>query len=522
VRGSTGRAIVFVDFLRAFFKNRRANVALTFALAAIPLVAMVGMAVDIANAMRARLALEDATDSAALSLARQSASIADSAISSTAKAYVDASYNVTAGGATITSATIDRSTITATIDDRVNVPTYFASLVGVPSLPVSAHAVAKGLLLEIALVLDTSGSMSQSAGSGGSKISALKTASGNFLDAMFGTQATSQRVSVGIVPFSTSVRVLASGSAPPAWMDTTGLAPDAFDDLDSRSKTRFQLFSSMQSQSWGGCVMTRPSPYDVSDDAPTTATPATLFVPWFAPDEPDANPPWPQTAYENDYISDTGGTCTGSITGMTDVQKEARACKYSGAKAASGLGPNYLCDSTALTPLTSTRATLNSAINALQANGDTNIMEGVMWGWRVLSPGAPFTEGKPYGAPNNRKVIVLMTDGVNNYNGVNNPNMSYYFTYGFAKDGRIGQVTSDNTTLTSLLNSKTLQACANAKAQGIMIYTIGFGAGATGSTSLLQSCATDPKYAYFPKNSSDLVPVFQKIAQSINSLRIAE
>jgi hypothetical protein len=149
-------------------------------------------------------------------------------------------------------------------------------------------------------------------------------------------------------------------------------------------------------------------------------------------------------------------------------------------------------------------------------------MEGVMWGWRVLSPGDPFTQGKPYNAPNNRKVIVLMTDGENNYNAASNPNMSYYFTYGFAKDGRIGQVTNNNNTLTTLLNTKTLQACANAKAQGIMIYTIGFGAGASGSTALLQSCATATKYAYFPQNSSDLVPVFQQIAQSINALRIAE
>jgi Flp pilus assembly protein TadG len=506
--------------IRRFCRDRGANVAITFALAALPLSAMVGMGVDLANAERVKLALEDATDSAALGLARQSQTIADSAVAATAKSFVDASFKATPGGATITSATIDRTSIIATIDDKVNVPTFFSQLVGVSSLPVTAHSQARGLLLEIAMVLDTSGSMSQSAGTGGSKISALRTASGNFLDAMFGTQSTSQRVSVGIVPFSTAVRVLPAASAPPSWMDTTGAAPDAFDDLDATTRTRFQLFSAMRNQSWGGCVMTRPSPYDVTDDAPGSG--ATLFVPWFAPDEPDTNLGYSQTAYENNYISDTGGSCSGSITGWTDVRKQNRACKYTGATAASGLGPNYLCVSSPITPLTGTRSTLDSAISALQANGDTNIMEGVMWGWRVLSPGAPFTEGKAYNAPNNRKVIVLMTDGVNNYNGVNNPNMSYYFTYGFAKDGRIGQATSNNTTLTTLLNTKTLQACTNAKAQGILIYTIGFGAGASGSTSLLTSCASDPKYAYFPQNSSDLVPVFQKIAQSINSLRIAE
>ncbi len=45
----------------------------------------------------------------------------------------------------------------------------------------------------------------------------------------------------------------------------------------------------------------------------------------------------------------------------------------------------------------------------------TSIGEGAAWGWRTLSPGAPFTEGRPYGAEENQKVLVLMTDGQNTY-----------------------------------------------------------------------------------------------------------
>ncbi len=504
-----------------FARCAKANVAMTFALALIPLTMLAGLGIDLADATRVKWALQDATDEAALSLARQAPTIADNAIASSAKAYILASYNKTVQ-VTVTSATIDRNTITATLDAKANVPTYFSQMFGVSSIPVTAHAVAKGMLLEIALVLDTSGSMSQSAGSGGSKISALRSASSSFLDAMFGTQSTSQRVAVSVVPFATNVRVVAAGSSPPSWMDTAGQAPDAYDDFDSTARTRFQMLAWMRNQSWGGCVMTRPAPYDTNDAAPSTGTPATLFVPWFAPDEPDTTLSWGQSQYENDYISDTGGNCKGSTKNLTDLQLQNRTCKYKSASPASGLGPNFLCDSNTITPLTNNRSILNPAISALQAAGDTNILEGVAWGWRTLSPAAPFTEGKSYTAPNNRKVIVLMTDGQNNYNGVNNPNMSYYFTYGFAKDGRIGQVTNNNSTLTTLMDAKTLQACANAKAQGILIYTIGFGSGANGSASLLQSCASSPSDYYAPQNSSDLIPVFQKIAQSINSLRIAQ
>ncbi len=118
--------------------------------------------------------------------------------------------------------------------------------------------------------------------------------------------------------------------------------------------------------------------------------------------------------------------------------------------------------------------------------------------------------------------MILMTDGMNNYNGVNNPDMSYYFTYGFSRNGLLGNATTDNNALNALLDAKTLQACANAKALGIVIYTIGFGSGAAGSASLLQNCATKTSYYYAPQTASDLTPVFQQIAQSINSLRLSQ
>ncbi len=55
---------------------------------------------------------------------------------------------------------------------------------------------------------------------------------------------------------------------------------------------------------------------------------------------------------------------------------------------------------------------------------------------------------------------------------------------------------------------------------GIVIYAIAFGN--TADTNLLKSCASDTNYFYQPQNSSDLDPVFQKIAQSINNLRLSQ
>lgn len=525
-------------FARAFADDRRGNVMIVLALCLIPILAFIGAAVDMANAQRVRAQLQDATDSAVLAVARDGLRLTDAQIKPQADAYMKASYRYLKSiPYTITNVTFDRTTVTAVLDTKATVPTSFMQIVGIRTVPITAHAVSKGLGFEVAMVLDTSYSMTEYAGTT-KKIDALKTAAASFLDSMFGTSATSQRVSIAVVPFSTTVRVLPAGSAAPTWLDTTGAATYAFDDLDTTSSTYapWKLFSQLKNTTWGGCVMTRASPYDTDDTAPSGAT---LFRPWFWPDEPDDTPTnhreiissgWSGTkyaSYPNDYLSDTGGTCTGTPSGTAGsaalaLKYQERSCKYKNATY-SGAGPNYYCDTSPITTLTGTRATLDSAITALNPSSNTNILEGLMWGWRVLSPTEPFTQGKLYTAANNRKVIILMTDGQNNY-GANDNNQNYgnYFTYGFAKDGHIGVTTNDNDTLNAKLDAKTLTACTNAKGKGIVIYTIGFGAGATVSQSLLRSCASDPSYFYQPATSADLKPVFLAIAQSINRLRIAE
>ncbi len=86
----------------------------------------------------------------------------------------------------------------------------------------------------------------------------------------------------------------------------------------------------------------------------------------------------------------------------------------------------------------------------MKADGGTNILEGVMWGWRTLSPNAPFADGRNYnwesGRIKNRKFIVVMTDGDNVWNALNNPNGSIYSPFGYFKDNRLGQASARATT----------------------------------------------------------------------------
>ncbi|MCX7324932.1 MAG: hypothetical protein NTZ14_10975 [Hyphomicrobiales bacterium] len=64
--------------------------------------------------------------------------------------------------------------------------------------------------------------------------------------------------------------------------------------------------------------------------------------------------------------------------------------------------------------------------------------EGIMWGWRKLSPRARFADGAAYGTDGNKKILVIMTDGENQIGGnnLNGPVMSHCSAYGYMRWGR--------------------------------------------------------------------------------------
>jgi hypothetical protein len=149
------------------------------------------------------------------------------------------------------------------------------------------------------------------------------------------------------------------------------------------------------------------------------------------------------------------------------------------------VGPHLYCTSRTLTRLTTNQATLTTEIDALNAEGSTNIHEGFMWGWRTISPTATFTDGLAYRTPYNNKVIVLMTDGANTWNAnTTNVLKSVYSAYGYFSnpDGTTAntRVHPDNANPTTspqgraALDQLTRLGCKNARDAGVVIYTIAF------------------------------------------------
>ncbi len=382
--------------------------------------------------------------------------------------------------------------------------------------------------VEVALVLDNSGSM------GGSYISDLRTAAADLANVVFAGAEGSDRVMVGIVPFAASVNI-GSANSNANWIDGAGQSSIHYENF-SENRTRFQLFSDVGT-SWAGCVEARPNGHDVTDALPTSNNGDTLFVPMFAPDEPGeagSN----SLGYGNSYLDDDGGQCEPyervcesysrrgncrrwSTVSLPPAEAQARTCKYAGETPQGASGPNYMCTTQAVLPLNSTKSSVVNAINAMQASGNTNIKEGVAWGWRVLSPSAPYDQGREYSDGENRKIMIVMTDGENYYNDENNHNLSIYASQGYAAKGRMG-VTHTRTGYTNHLNSKTLEACANAKAAGITVYTVAFRLeGDANTTALLRSCASGPDNAFIASNGSTLIQSFRNIGKEISAVRVA-
>jgi Flp pilus assembly protein TadG len=524
-----------------FPRDRGGQAAMMFALAAIPILTGAGVAVDFSRIATKHTSLQQAADSAALAIAQGATSTTTNGdVLAQAQNYITTNYNNK--GATITAATISSDHTSVCVTAQDNVQLGMMSMFNVNSKTVTAStctAIAGGAgTYEIALVLDNSGSMNEAV-SGNSKLAALKTAATNFINTMF-TGNFAGKVKMSVVPFAGTVAVssadTANGTA--AWIDTQGKSSWHWKTFTGHTgagfTSRLDIFNKLKaarsSWAWAGCFETQPYPQNVNDTPPDTITPDTLFVPYLAPDEVDG-----KQSYQNSYIDDTPSTGCSGTTPTTDQAFIQRSCKYKSPSVTSTsvYGPNGMCLSQPLLRMTSAQATLTQKVNGLSPNGDTNLHEGFMWGWRSISPKAPFSDGKAYdtsASATNQKVIVLMTDGYNNWSAAPSTwGGSLYEAPGYFSLAN-GRMPPGNQNITSLQQSRaaldelTLEACTNAKSKGIIIYTVGFSVSSDPidqqGQNLLKSCATDDAHAFIAKDANSLSDAFNQIGIGMGKLRI--
>ncbi len=159
------------------------------------------------------------------------------------------------------------------------------------------------------------------------------------------------------------------------------------------------------------------------------------------------------------------------------------------------------CPRSRVLPLSGTRARILAAIRGLPATGTTRIDMGARWGWRLLSErwrGLWREDARPTPREDVIRAMVLMTDGQN------------------VVSRRYDEVRSKAEADRNLLT-----LCRRIKEDGIVLYTITFGA-STGSERLMRECATSPAHYFASPTGADLKRAFRTIAGELSALRIAE
>ncbi len=500
---------------RRFVSDCAGSVVLLFGLTLIPLMGFVGGAIDYANAYNTRSKLQSALDAAARAVGRKmDEGAGQDGAKATGMDVLKANLGDDFPAGYSADFDIQLDTVTAT--GGLNVDTYILGVLGIDHFPVAVSStinIAAGTY-EVALVLDNSGSMA------GSKIADLRTAATSLTNILYANQHSSDHVMMSLVPFAASVNV-GTQYANASWMDTIGRSSIHAEHFDS-AVTRWDMFNALSNASWRGCVEVRPAPHDVTDTTPTAGDDNSYFVPLFAPDEPDTS------GYLNSYISDEEGSCDPDTSEGDGHERQSRTCKYSGENADTSLnygtrrGPNHMCDSQPIRPLTNNSSAIVDAIEDMNAYGGTNIHDALMWGWRTLSPAAPFDEGKPYDDSDNTKIMILMSDGANWHSSRSNHNQSWYTAYGYHTEDRLGSPSGATSALRSTMNVRTAQACTNAKTAGILIYTVALEVSDSTTIGMLRDCATSPGRFFELDDSGNLEAVFEAIANEISKLRIAD
>ncbi|MBZ9739695.1 MULTISPECIES: pilus assembly protein [unclassified Mesorhizobium] len=518
-----------------FLRSRNGNFSLLFGIALPAILASVGFAVDVSSLMRAKVNLQNSLDGSILASSHLSDSEADRQTALQRYFQANIANHTELLNPKVTFA-VDKGLnyVKTKASASADVKLYFAFMFGDSKhVEVDAGAMEATNNLEVVLVLDNTGSMA------GAKIKALRDATKALLDDLGDAKSPNRKVTAALVPFVTAVNVNGD-EFDPSWIDMDGRSPNNGVNFpllpDGKRANHMDLFKDLaegtgwNGTGWKGCVEARPGINSTSDAKPDGYKPETLFVPYFAPDDPgDATDPSASygndtRVYNNSYLSDE------VADGTDDKGKDKKVAKYKNPKAKKindkkgplTVGPNRACP-TPVVPLTGDLDKLRTAAAQMQEwNGSgTNVSEGLSWGMRVLSPDPPYTDGAAWKAPNTSKIVVLLTDGENVVFGASNePEKSDYTSYGYLGSGRFG--TTNQTDAAREVDRWTLDVCQKLKAQQVQIYTITLQSDTAANRTLYGKCATNPTDYYAVNDPSKLPNVFKEIAGRFTELQLVD
>jgi Flp pilus assembly protein TadG len=449
---------------KSVFGDVNGNVSIMMAVAAVPLLAAAGAAIDMVHANNAQTALQSAVDAAALAGGTSGFS-SNSDLSALVNKYLSQNNaNFSIGTADAIEFGSAHSTNNFFVRVNGKIKTDFMSLVGIPTVGLAAYAEVEkgGQALELALVLDNTASMNSE-----NRLAALKVSAKKLVDTIITKKPPGAYVKIGIVPFSNYVNV-GVGNRNKSWIDVPA-------DYTDTTAVTYNTYPNPTN-----CHIV-DHPY-LNDGVPAV---------W---QENVCN--WGTAVPVSYFPTHTWNGCVGSRNDPLDVSIASPNVKYPGIL-------DVGCPM-ALTELTETKSTLDSQIDAMAATGETYIPAGVLWGWNMLDSQQPLTGAKTAAEMANLKgvkAMVLMTDGDNTLSA----------TYPTHNGGDAAAA-----------DAKTAQLCTNMKADGISIFTVGFKVHKASSLAMLAACASKPSQALTADDDAALMAAFDEIGASLAQIRVAK
>ena len=503
--------------LKRFKKDKRGNFAMVVAIAFPAIFAGVALAVDMSESLRVRTELQNANDTAVLFATRfYQVNKRLPSINET-RDFLESNFDRPILNAQIS---LDRAKNEVTLKSSAKAQPMLMNYFGARNQRadvVSKAALGVEGILEFALALDTTASMQFDG-----RIQGLKAASRDFINLLYDVKDRGAKVKGAIVPFARYVNVGISRRNEP-WLQV----PNDIDTRQTRNvcntTTPVVGQTNVRQTCWpartinhpaqpGRCYPAQPpSCYSVDGVQQCSGGRAayctqgsaawTQNIP--AGCRTDSDPVYgPPVTTCNQVTTGqlyTWQGCVGSRAHPKNVIDEFGNWRFPGVMTHPGKTVN--CP-TELIPLTDSRSALLSKVNQLSPQENTYIPDGVMWGSRILTKQAPFTEGESQANTHEvvRKALIIMTDG---YNTVG-PQGIYHED----KPSNIG-------------DQLTREACQEAKDNDLEVYTVTFGTSVPNSIkTLMKECANKDEMYIHASSSAALTQAFQDIADKLLSVRL--
>lgn len=460
--------------LRRFLKDSRGGVAPMFALAIIPVIGLVGASVDYSRANSIKAGMQSALDATALAMAKLAPTLTQSQLQTQTNAYFQAMFNYPeAKNLTITPTFSTSGGSQLTVAASASIDTAFMNVLGYSNLNIGSTSTVKWGMnrLRVALVLDNTGSMSSDG-----KMDALKTASKSLLTQLKTAATTSGDVYVSIIPFSKDVNIGKSN------VNQTYIRWDLWDAANNSGGNTFSgsicyygTLWQVNGTSWtngGSCTGTSTG----------ICYQGTLWN-------------WNGSAFVSGGSCASHSSWNGCVTDRDQDHDTTNTEPSAGNQATLFPAEQYGRCPVELMPLSYDWTALNSKIDSMKPDGNTNQTIGLQWGFQSLTA-APFTI--PAKDPNYiyNQVIIMLTDGLNTQNRFS--------------------------TSQSSIDARTKKACDSIKAAGITLYALQVNTDGDPTSTMLQQCASDSGKFFLVTSASQIGTIFSQIGTNLSKLRIAK